>query len=244
MARARAATKARLAEIDERLAPLASSDYQASIGVIVPTEATLLGIKVPALRALARELSAQWGKPGLDELIALMDLVYKRPHRERFLVVTFLIARTRGFTQSDALWEAIDRWIDGMVDWEMVDQVAGAIAGEIVARDPERHAKTLAKWTRSDNRWRRRFALICTIATNKKKRSNPGLAIRIARPLMKDEDPMVYKAVGFALREACRSGGADEVFEFLVSVKGKAYRRTLVESAKKLDEGRKAAVLG
>jgi 3-methyladenine DNA glycosylase AlkD len=94
------------------------------------------------------------------------------------------------------------------------------------------------------NRWRRRFALICTIPPNHKGRKNPQLAIRIAKPLMNDEDPMVYKAVGFALREACRAGGEDEVFEFLLSVRDRAYRRTITESAKKLSAAHKKRLVG
>jgi 3-methyladenine DNA glycosylase AlkD len=244
MARSSAKTKTLLAELDERLAPLVSSDYQASIGVIVPTEATVLGVRVPALRALARELERDWEKPSLDLLIPLMDRICKQPHRERFLIATFMLARVKGFADDPRLWEATNRWIDAMIDWEMVDQFASAVAGEIVARAPKQYAKTLLEWTRSDNLWRRRFALICTIPSNHKGRKNPKLAIRVAKPLMRDEEPMVYKAVGFALREACRAGGEDLVFDFLCSVEGRAYRRTIVESAKKLSDEQKQRLLG
>lgn len=54
---------------------------------------------------------------------------------------------------------------------------------------------------------------------------------------------MVSKAVGFALREACRAGGSDLVFEVLRAHRGAIHRRTLTESIKKLSAQQKAALL-
>ncbi|MDF1561816.1 MAG: DNA alkylation repair protein [Deltaproteobacteria bacterium] len=197
-----AKVKARLDELDARIAPLCNEADRAGLMRFVPSSAIILGAKVPKLRQLAKELWLEWEKPPVEELIALMDVVCRRSHRERFLVLVFLLQRVRRFAEHEELWEAIDGWVDACVDWEMVDQLAGAVAGEFLVGAPPARVKRLLEWTASVNLWRRRFAL----------------------------------------REACRSGGSDLVFDFLVAHRGEIHRRTLTESTKKLSDRQKVAL--
>jgi 3-methyladenine DNA glycosylase AlkD len=62
----------------------------------------------------------------------------------------------------------------------------------------------LARWARSEDRFRRRAALACTVALNTKARGGHGDAPRtlaICDMLLSDRDDLVVKAMSWALRE-------------------------------------------
>ena|SRR5215213_113533 len=97
------------------------------------------------------------------------------------------------------------------------------VAGEVVARDL-RLAKDLVIWASSDKGWGRRFAGASTMVLKQKGRRHVKESLAVFEPSMIDGQPVVQKAVGWALREATRS---DEklVFAFLKRWKGQANRK-------------------
>ncbi|MDH4262222.1 MAG: DNA alkylation repair protein [Spirochaetia bacterium] len=219
----------------EKLTKKIDLNYKKTVTGFVPTDAIILGVRVPDIRSIAREIKKEIPAISLNLVTSFMDKTISPVTRELFLLNIFLITGFKDFYTDKALWKKIDVWADSLLDWEMTDQLGGMISGEMVVYDLSRTV-TLKKWLKSRSVWKRRLALISTIAGNHKKRKNTQLAIEISRPLMKDKAPNVYKAVGFALREACRAGGGKEVFQFLMSEKNKANKKTIIESAKKLSE--------
>ena len=207
--------------------------YAKKVSVFVPTEATILGVRVPQVKKIAAEMSKDTPQT-VEDLVSFMDACLDPPHRELFLLNVFLLARKKNIHQDPHVWEKCGQWAEKLIDWEMTDQMAVSLTGEMVACDLSRK-KDLLKWVKADHMWKRRLALVSTIASNHSKRSNPELTIAVCEHAMTDKEPMIYKAVGFALREACRGGGSQEVYEFLLSQKDVVYRKTLVESIKKLD---------
>ena len=229
---------------DEKLQAMIDPDYQEKIKVFVPGQANVMGVRVPDLRKLAKELYKEYRDITMDELFELMDdALVPEVKREHFMLTVFVLSEIKNFSRDEKLWREINKWGDCLIDWEMTDQLGGVIVGECVAEDLSK-SETLMQWTKSDHVWKRRLALIATISCNKKKRKNAEIAIDISRELMEDEHPMIYKAVGFALREACRAGGEKEVFDFLLSVKDKACPKTITESMKKLSEKEQAILTG
>jgi len=219
-------------KLESRIDP----EYAEKIKVFVPGQANVMGVRVPDLRNMAKELKKEYPEISISDIIDLMDHALKpQVNREYYILILFVLSSIKNFTKDEMLWREMDKWGDCLIDWEMTDQLGGVIVGEFVAEDLTK-SETLRKWTESDHVWKRRLALIATISCNKKKRKNPGIAIDISSRLMTDEHPMIYKAVGFALREACRAGGEKEVFDFLLSVKDTAYSKTKTESMKKLSE--------
>lgn len=65
----------------------------------------------------------------------------------------------------------------------------------------------IAHWARSNDRWRRRAALVSTVPLNLRSRGGAGDADRtlaICRMLIDDRDDMVVKALSWALRELAK----------------------------------------
>jgi 3-methyladenine DNA glycosylase AlkD len=173
-------------------------------------------------------------------MVWLLDAACAARGREEMLLSTFLLARSRR-RLTPALWPDVDRWVEGVDNWETCDQLATGVAGEIVAKAPALIGD-LVTWTRSPNRWRRRFAASTTVALNQKSRRDPEAALRVCEPLLVDRDPMVVKAVGWTLREASQRDPA-AVFTFLACHRATANPRTLREAAEKLPADARSILL-
>lgn len=198
---------------------------------VAPTAGRILGVKVPVIRAHVKAFAAANRDLSLDDAIALADQALESRCREEQLFAAFLLARYRRQLGPDA-WPAVSRWVDAIDNWEACDQLAMGVAGEIVARHPQL-IRDLEEWAGSPSPWRRRFAVACTTVLNQKGRSDARAALRVCERLVADPDRSVAKAVGWALREACKSD-ASAVFEFLLRHRDAMPARLLRESAEKL----------
>src|SRR5205085_2859236 len=102
--------------------------------------------------------------------------------REEMLFATFLLGRFKAGFEA-AHWRSVDGWIDGIDNWEVCDQLAMGVAGEMIGRaagpQRERWVRDLEKWAAAKNPWRRRFAVATTTVLNQKGRSDAQPALRI-----------------------------------------------------------------
>jgi 3-methyladenine DNA glycosylase AlkD len=150
-----------------------------------------LGIRVPTIRRLARELHGL----SLDDIESLMHEPW---HEARHLALVALVdAYTRGSPgERDAiakLYLRNTRWIN---NWDLVDVSAAGIVG---AHLMTRSRRPLDRLARSPNVWERRIAIVST--HHFIKAGQVGDTLRIAERLMADSHDLIHKAVGWMLRE-------------------------------------------
>src|SRR5690606_30579850 len=81
-------------DIRARLAALVDPAYRAQITRLVVTDAPLLGVRVPAIRKLAKDLDREHA---LDDsaAIALLHSFTRRRCREELLLGIFIVARSK-----------------------------------------------------------------------------------------------------------------------------------------------------
>jgi 3-methyladenine DNA glycosylase AlkD len=94
----------------------------------------------------------------------------------------------------------------GMDSWGDVDVFACFLAGP-AWRDGRLSDAELRRWARSPNHWWRRAALVSTVPLNIRSRGGQGDPLRtlaMCRLLLPDRDPMVVKALSWALRELAK----------------------------------------
>jgi 3-methyladenine DNA glycosylase AlkD len=133
------------------------------------------------------------------------------------------------------------RWLDRYVDhWGHTDGLSLWLLGASIANDAaligELHA-----WTRSKNRWKRRAAAVAMVPSAKRG-LHTGEILKIAQPLVPDDDDMVQKGVGWLLKETYPKKPR-EVVRFLDPWRGKASRVVLRYAAEKMTAADKARVL-
>lgn len=150
-----------------------------------------IGITVPEQRKIAlRHVELT-----LDEIAGLL----KSPiHEHRFTALEILVAK---YARAD---EANRSRIFGFYlrhaaranNWDLVDTSAPYIVGEHLKQRPRQLLDRLAA---SPNLWKRRIAIVSTLALIRDGEIDD--TFRIARKLLGDEHDLIRKAVGWALRE-------------------------------------------
>jgi 3-methyladenine DNA glycosylase AlkD len=129
---------------------------------------------------------------------------------------------------------------EGFADWASVDHFGVTVAGP-AWRDGLIPDSAVHTWTKSDDRWRRRLALVSTVRLNTPARGRTGDATRtlaVCRRLIEDRDDMVVKAMSWALRELAKRDPA-AVRRFMKEEGGDLAARVKREVGNKLATGLK-----
>ena len=127
-----------------------------------------------------------------------------------------------------------------LASWYAVDAFGTILAGPLWAKGGLSDGFVEA-WTRSDDRWLRRSALVATVGLNARKAGGAGDAARtlaICRRLAADRDDMVEKAMSWALRFLSQRD-RPSVEGFMVEMDGKLAPRVVREVRNKLRTGLK-----
>src|SRR5215469_12718298 len=117
-----------IADARRRLAGHADAAYKAQLERLVPG-VRAIGVRVPVLRALARELGAPLD---LDAACGFLDAACDDGGRELILLGTMLVARHR--RQIPTLsWSRVAGWLAAIDNWETCDLLAMSVAAPVVA---------------------------------------------------------------------------------------------------------------
>jgi 3-methyladenine DNA glycosylase AlkD len=155
------------------------------------------------------------------------------------LVAYELIAHHRAALASlgEAELEALGRGLDS---WEKVDTFGCYLAGP-AWREGQVSDSVIHAWARSEDRWMRRAALVCTVALNNHARGGRGDTARtlaVCEILLRDRDDMVVKAMSWALRELSKRDPTAAA-DFLARHRDALAPRVIRELTNKLTTGLK-----
>jgi 3-methyladenine DNA glycosylase AlkD len=178
-----------------------------------------LGIKVPPLRALAK----QHVDADLDTVVALLNSRY---HEERMFALLLLMQFYQRATPEDQT-AAYDLYLGNTLqinNWDLVDVSAPHIVG---CHLQDRSRKVLHKLARSSMLWERRIAILSTLHFIRLHDFDDTL--RIAKILLRDEHDLMHKAVGWMLREVGKRDLATE--EDFLKLHYRAMPRTMLRYA-------------
>lgn len=215
---------------------------------VAPQELTAAVIREQLLTTPPRDLAAwrqarrHWSRtlksqPGSSIVAIATDVVSAGPWGR--LTAYELIAchptAARALSSS-----AVRRLGRGLADWGTVDAFACYVAGP-AWREGRLATREVHRWLRSSDRWRRRAAVVATVALNVRARGGRGDVARtleVCRRAVADRDDMVVKAVSWALR-ALIQWDREAVSRFLTEHDDDLASRIKREVGTKLRTGRK-----
>lgn len=150
-----------------------------------------LGVRVPEIRKLVRRCP---DLPAPD----VRRVLHSAIHEERLLALFLLVGRFSKGEEAERkrvyeLYLASTRYVN---NWDLVDASAGRIVGAYLWKRSRAPIRRLA---RSRNLWERRIAVMAT--SYFVQQGDFEETLRIARMLLRDEEDLVHKAVGWMLRE-------------------------------------------
>jgi len=166
-----------------------------------PSRMEVLGVPVPPLRRVVRRLSRESKASTADDVMALARaLLDTQIHEVRQVAFELIGGRADILAGLDG--PAAEALGEGNDNWASVDCFCVSISGQ-AWRDGCVEDRDVRRWTKSDDRWWRRTALVSTVPLNMKSRGGSGDSRRtldICRRLATDNDPMVAKGLSWALR--------------------------------------------
>jgi 3-methyladenine DNA glycosylase AlkD len=83
--------------------------------------------------------------------------------------------------------------------WDFVDSIASKSLGGLLRSDPGRMRKTMLKWSRCGNMWKRRSAIISQLGF--KGETDLNLLYECINPSLSSKEFFLQKAIGWALRQ-------------------------------------------
>ena len=167
-----------------------------------------LGIKVPVLRAFVRDLKGA----GIEVAVPLLKSGW---HEARAVALMLLVRQyERGDDKTQKrVYDLYLKSTKFINNWDLVDMSAEHIVGGWLADKPALRKRVLTRLAKSSSLWERRIAILATFRYIK----NGDIAetLRIARLLLKDQEDLIQKAVGWMLREVGKRVSEREEESFL-----------------------------
>jgi len=212
-------------------------------GTIADLDARLRAARpgnVPSVRLVRRGLSRDL-KSAPAELIRAVAfaLTARDSSYDRFIAAELVAAHPAAMGSLDA--DDLRRLGRGMDSWDDVDVFACFLTGP-AWRNRRLSDAEVRRWARSHDRWWRRAAVVSTVPLNNRARGgtgDPTRTLAMCRLVLADRDPMVVKALSWALRELAKHHPND-VRQFMREHGSKVAALVRREVDNKLRTGRKA----
>ena len=197
VARAAADTRRQLKRMDHP-----ASDFDASRYFLGADDLDFYNVGTDTMRALARAIHTEHRERWtIDDAVAFADtLIADRYLEVKSVGIELLACYRRDFRpRLLPIWR---RWLarNHSANWATTDAMCGSLIAPLIVAHPQL-AGRMREWSRHRNMWVRRASVVSLIPSARK-----GLALDIlydnARTLHRDEEDLIQKAVGWALREA------------------------------------------
>lgn len=191
----------RAAWADSALRDLGDSERRRATTGYFPTAMEILGVSAPRMRTVLRQLLQDLrGKPP-EEVLRLVGLLRDQGTHEARQIAFEMLDRRKD-ARSLLTAQEVRRLGGGNDNWASVDAFGGYVAGPLW-REGRVADEEVLSWARDTDLWWRRTALVATVALNMKSRGgsgDPRRTLLVCRGLVQDREPMVAKALSWALR--------------------------------------------
>jgi len=197
------------------------------------SDLTFLGATVWQIRAEVKAAARAGPELDHDRLLGLVDALWARPVFERRMAATVqLELRTDLLTVDDL--PLVERLLRESHTWALVDGLAVDVVGAVLAADPERTVTVLDRWSRDDDFWIRRSALLAWLRPLRHGVSLDRF-LGYADGMLEEKEFFIRKAIGWVLRDVGKRR-PEEVGRWLAPRTHRASGVTMREATKYLPD--------
>ena len=197
------------------------------------------GLPMPLCKEIAATFYP-WVKENLPLAVEVVGELHRHGVFEVAVVGDCMLTRMKGYL-TPRHFDAFDGWVDTLSNWANTDGMCTGLISETVRKDPKL-VERLLDWTNSENRWRRRAAVVSLVPIARKGEMLNDV-FRLADRLMEDPDDMVQKGVGWLLKEASKRH-PEEVREYLLRWRLKTSALVLRYASEKLPSDKRVLKRG
>lgn len=163
------------------------------------------GVPVPVLHRIARRVGKGLSRHELTHVVQqLWDEPQDRPvYERRFLAADVTADRVDVLVPADLA--LVERLCREARTWAIIDTLAPRVVGPLAERYPAEVGPVLDSWSRDDDFWMRRCALLAHLIPLRQGRGDWTRFTRYADDLLDDREFFVAKAIGWVLRDTGRT---------------------------------------
>ncbi len=160
-----------------------------------------LGVNAVPLRKVCREVFAGVDFPTAAAWRRAVLGLWRgaRFREERYCAIELTGVRRFGRFQDLAALPMYEEMIVTGAWWDLVDGIAGHRLGTLLRRFPREMKREMRAWSRSDDLWKRRSAILCQLTF--KKATDLDLLYATIEPSLGSREFFLRKAIGWALRQ-------------------------------------------
>jgi 3-methyladenine DNA glycosylase AlkD len=183
------------------LAAVADPTKAAPMQAYAKSSMPYLGVTAVPLRKVCREVFGEIDFPTAAawRRAALRLWRGARFREERYAAIELTGVRRFDRFQDMAALPMYEEMITTGAWWDYVDGIAGHRLGLLLRRFPRPMKKEMLAWSRSDDLWKRRSAILCQLTL--KKDTDLDLLYAAIEPALGSREFFLRKAVGWALRQ-------------------------------------------
>jgi 3-methyladenine DNA glycosylase AlkD len=189
-----------LAVLRRELAAVGNEKRAAGAQAYMKSAMPFHGVDTETLRAICRRVFAEHPVAGAAawrrDVLALWRGARFREERYAAIGLTG-DRRARPFQTMESLPMYEEMIVTGAW-WDTVDTLASKRLGEVLRSEPAPMRKAMRAWSRSDDIWKRRSAILCQITF--KKDTDLDFLFACIEPSLSSKEFFLRKAIGWALR--------------------------------------------
>ena len=188
-------------DLRKALAAVAEPERAAPMQAYAKSAMPYLGVTAVPLRKVCREAFADLELP---TAAAWRDAALRlwrgaRFREERYCAIELTGVRRFDRFQDMAALPMYEEMIVTGAWWDLVDGIASHRLGLLLRRFPREMRKEMLAWSRSDDLWKRRSAILCQLTF--KKTTDLDLLYATIEPALSSKEFFLRKAIGWALRQ-------------------------------------------
>lgn len=228
------------AEIRTILKTRGSAEHAKGVQWFFKDDVKSHGWYTAALRTFARQRRREISKEhDLEFLVQVADRLFTgRVLEEKIFAVLLLENLTSKLDERHFL--LLESWLDRISSWADHDGLVHYLIAPMIAADRKRLARVF-QWAKSPDRWHRRAACLALIQ-GRQQREYFAHTRRLSNALLKDQDDMVQKGLGWLLRVTAKLD-PEETVPYLLRIRSRAPRLVLRTACETLSPAQKKLVL-
>lgn len=215
------------------------AEYRAGSEMVMKTRLLVHGVRVPDLRQIAAGWKADHKQLGRDDVLAVAEVLWTGESLEERTLANLLLASYPKVV-AGLPWDVFDCWRRLVDNWGVGDALATTVFGPWLLANPGDRLHHLEALIADEDLWSRRLALVATVPLNRRATTAvPDLTLELVDRVKHEREPMITKAVSWALRELSKSD-PDRVAAYLDDNRTALPSHVLREVQNKLATGLKS----
>jgi 3-methyladenine DNA glycosylase AlkD len=193
--------KAMLEQLRKALIQAADTSKAPAMQAYMKSTMPYHGVSAAPFRKIVRELfgKVSFSNPAEWQRLVLYIWRNAKFREERYAAVALCESRAARPFQSPAVLPMYEELIVTGAWWDYVDVLASHCLGEILRQHPREMKRKMKEWSRSDNIWKRRSAILCQLQF--KQETDLALLYGCIAPSLDSGEFFLRKAIGWALRQ-------------------------------------------